>query len=57
MQLLATLELPVKAAKGLTIQELSQRLVPTGFSRPAPAGQTRILVTFGDCLCLDNISK
>ncbi|KAF6235186.1 SNF2 family N-terminal domain-containing protein [Scenedesmus sp. NREL 46B-D3] len=41
MQHLATLELPVKTAKGLTIADVQRRLVPTGFykgvSRYVPA--------------------
>eukprot|EP00775_Hariotina_reticulata_P006749 gene6749-6969_t len=58
MQLLATLELPVKAAKGLTILELSQRLVPTGFYKPEHSKQRqRMTADFGECLCLDNINN
>ncbi|WIA39293.1 hypothetical protein OEZ86_005411 [Tetradesmus obliquus] len=52
MQHLATLELPVKLVKGLTIAEVQRRLVPTGFYKGA-SGRTP---EFGEHLCLDNIA-
>lgn len=52
-QLLATLELPIKTVKGLTVAELQQRLVPTGFFK----GTTGRSPEYGDHLCLDNIAK
>lgn len=52
LQLLATLELPIKTTKGLTIAELQHRLVPTGFYK-----STRAPLEYGDNICLDNIAE
>jgi hypothetical protein len=52
LQHLATLELPVKAVKGLTIAEVQRRLVPTGFYK----GMSGRTPEFGEHLCLDNIT-
>lgn len=53
VQLLATLDLPFKTAKGITVSELQRRLVPSGFyaavNTPPPQ--------YGEHICLDNIAE
>lgn len=53
LQLLATLELPIKTIKGLTIAELQRRLVPTGFYKGAISKKP----DYGEHICLDNIAE
>lgn len=51
MQLLARLELPFKTVKGVTVDEVVQRLVPTGFYRDGKPN-----TQYGPHLFLDNIT-
>jgi hypothetical protein len=47
------LELPFKAVKGVTVDEVAARLVATGFYRDSGARMAQ----YGEHLLLDNISR
>lgn len=53
LQLLVRLELPFKTVKGVTIDEVAERLVPTGFYKDA----TKVNTQYGEHLLLDNIAR
>jgi hypothetical protein len=53
MQLLVRLELPFKTVKGVTVDNVAQRLVPCGFYKDS----TKMNVQYGEHLLLDNITR
>ena len=52
-QLLVRLELPFKTVKGVTVDDVAQRLVPCGFYKDS----TKMNVQYGEHLLLDNITR
>ena len=53
VQLLATLDLPFKTTKGITVAELQRRLVATGFYK----GVTNATPQYGEHVWLENINE
>lgn len=49
------LELPFKTVKGVTVDEVAQRLVPCGFCRDPT--KVSSIVQYGQHLLLDNITR
>jgi hypothetical protein len=55
LQLLVRLELPFKTVKGVTVDEVARRLVPTGFYKDPTKPFNS--VQYGEHISLDNINR